>query len=63
MESVKIKQTKHATFINETFIQKPEHKYNLRTQILYMYRKTEMSPRYSQGTIYTYHKYNKHTHK
>ena len=37
------------------------HKYNLRTQI-YMYRKTEMSPRYSQGTTHTYHKYNKHAH-
>jgi hypothetical protein len=39
-----------------TSIQKPKHKYNLRTQILYMYRKAEMTPRYSQGTTHTYHK-------
>jgi hypothetical protein len=33
-----------------TSIQKPKHKYNLRTQILYTYKKAEMTPRYSQGT-------------
>jgi hypothetical protein len=29
----------HAAFIKETCIQNPKHKYNLGTQILYMYRK------------------------
>jgi hypothetical protein len=29
----------HAAFIKETCIQNPKHKYNIGTQILYMYRK------------------------